>query len=234
MLVAGELFAGQWGVNDGLRFNGSLSSDENNDTSAECSNLCPEGLHVDTNNGSIYRSATLILYLNDIASECGGATVFPLANTKENDPTLAAAKRLLQDNVEHTRGAAGSTGVLPHNEEDMLLLEEIIGGDGTNTVVRVQPQAGRLCIFFSRTADGEIDARSWHGGERLLLDNHNNNNNEITEKNILTLFKEVYYGKEHPDTYDNEGSFETYLAPQIAEQRQLLQDIAKHHAHYFV
>jgi hypothetical protein len=57
-LVASELFAGQWGVNDGLRYNAASSSDANNDNS-ELSSL-PEGLHVDTNNNSIFRSVTII------------------------------------------------------------------------------------------------------------------------------------------------------------------------------
>jgi hypothetical protein len=246
-LVAGELFAGQWGANDGLRFNSASSLDANNndDIMSEegfCSSS-PEGLHVDTNNDSTFRSVTAILYLNDVPSECGGATVFPLANAKADDPAFAAAQRLLGDRIAHTRGAAGSTGhVRPSQEADAGLLERTVGDMSRG--LRIQPQAGRLCIFFSRTADGAVDARSWHGGERLLRNNNNNNNDSnleresdttSTEKRILTLFKEVCYGASllRPDTYDD-ASFEAYLAPQIAEQRQALQVLAQSHACFFV
>jgi hypothetical protein len=229
-LVAGELFAGQWGKNDGLRFNEASSSDANNDELSECSNS-PEGLHVDTNNESTFRSVTAILYLNDVKSECGGATVFPLANAKDDDPALVAAKRLLEDRIAHTRGAAGSTGfVMPSQEADALLLEQTVGASPSRSGLSIQPQAGRLCVFFSRTADGEVDPRSWHGGERLKRDFECGD--KTTEKRILTLFKEVYYGKLHPETYDT--SFEAYLAPQIAEQRQALQVLAQSHASFFV
>jgi 2OG-Fe(II) oxygenase superfamily len=223
-LVASELFAGQWGVNDGLRYNTASSSDANNDIS-ELSSL-PEGLHVDTNNNSIFRSVTVILYLNDVAAECGGATVFPLANAKDHNPVLTAARRLMVDQIAHTRGAAGSTGVMVSHEADASLLEGSVAD--TERGLRIQPQAGRLCIFFSRDAHGEIDPRSWHGGERL----RNNVGNVATDKHILTLFKEVYYGTLRPETYDT--SFEQYLAPQIAEQRTALQHLAQTHAGCFV
>jgi hypothetical protein len=259
-LVAGELFAGQWGANDGLRFNAASSLDANNNNNdddllsseeggSSSSSSSPEGLHVDTNNDSTFRSVTAILYLNDVASECGGATLFPLANAPADDPALAAAQRLLDDRIAHTRGAAGSTGhVLPTQEADASLLERTVADRSRG--LRIQPQTGRLCIFFSRTADGAVDARSWHGGERLLRNNNNNNNNNnleeredrdtttstttTTEKRILTLFKEVCYGTVHPDTYDDDTSFEAYLAPQIAEQRQALQLLAQSHACFFV
>jgi len=232
-LVAGELFAGQWGPHDGLRFNQASSSDANNNANANANanNNAPEGLHVDTNNDSTFRSVTVILYLNDVPPECGGATVFPLANAHHDDPALGAARRLLKDGLAHTRGAAGSKGVLESREADALLLERTVGLDlGTSCGLRVQPQAGRLCIFFSRTADGEVDARSWHGGERLVR----GLGEETTEKRILTLFKEVYYGELRPDTFETETSFEAYLAPQIAEQRQALQVLAQSHASFFV
>lgn len=223
--IAGELFAGQWGPNDGLRFNQASSSDANNDISSL--STCPEGLHVDTNNDSIFRSVTAILYLNDISSECGGATIFPLANVAEADPIIAAAQRLLGEQIAHTRGAASSTGILPARGADAALLEERVG---TLDGLRIQPEAGRLCIFFSRMDNGEIDPRSWHGGERLCPELSVDGEMAI-EKRILTLFKEVHYGKAHPGEYDT--TFESYLAPQIKEQRRMLQDLAQSHAQFF-
>ena len=76
-LISRELFEGQWGDNDAVRVNASSSSDPHNDGSARVS--YPDGLHVDTNNNATFRSATCILYLNDIAPESGGATIFPLS-----------------------------------------------------------------------------------------------------------------------------------------------------------
>jgi len=228
--VASELFAGQWGKNDGLRFNKASSSDANNKKSADHS-CYPEGLHVDTNNDSIYRSVTLILYLNDVPVECGGATAFPLAGVEKGDSLLDASNRLLKGGVGHTRGRAteeglsngGECGVLlPSQEADALFLEQQKQQSSSRGGVCVAPQEGRLCIFFSRTSDGEIDPRSWHAGERLI-----GHHGTITEKKILTLFKEVSYGTtlQHPE--DETESLEDYLAPQIAEQREAPQALAR-------
>ena len=79
-LISRELFEGQWGDNDAVRVNASSSSDPHNDGSARVS--YPDGLHVDTNNNATFRSATCILYLNDIAPEYGGATIFPLSGAR--------------------------------------------------------------------------------------------------------------------------------------------------------
>jgi hypothetical protein len=223
--IAGELFAGQWGPNDGLRFNQASSSDANNDVSSL--STCPEGLHVDTNNDSTFRSVTAILYLNDISPECGGATIFPLANVAEADPAFAAAQRLLGQQIAHTRGSASSSGILPAHQADARLLEARVG---TSDGLRIQPEAGRLCIFFSRMDNGQIDPRSWHGGERLCPELFVDGETAI-EKRILTLFKEVHYGKSHPGEY--ETTFESYLAPQINEQRRMLQALAQSHAQFF-
>jgi len=75
-LISCELFNGQWGANDALRVNCTKSTDPQNNSSASTASSYPEGLHVDTNNHAIFRSVTCILYLNDLAPECGGATIF--------------------------------------------------------------------------------------------------------------------------------------------------------------
>jgi hypothetical protein len=65
---------------------------------------------------------------------------------------------------------------------------------GTAAVgLRVQPVTGRLCVFFSRTADGGVDPRGWHGGERLRGSPRQeaSTSQPPTEKRIMTLFKEV-------------------------------------------
>ena len=112
-----------------------------------------------------------------------------------------------------------------------------------------QPRAGSLLIFFSRTADGEIDPRSWHGGERLRpLPSRTSSEavpvhareahgeaapsaSAVTEKRILTLFKEVDYANtlRWPAGCGSQ-TFESYLAPQIAEQRRHLQELAEVYA----
>ena len=223
-LVAGELFAGQWGAKDGIRFNSASSTDANNDVAAHVS--YPDGLHVDTNNEATYRSVTMILYLNDVDEAHGGATIFPIADAAADDPAVTAAATLLNGGVTHTRGAVTAGGVVPAElERDGMTLEARVD----DSILKIQPQAGRLCIFFSRTSDGAIDPYSWHGGERLR--------GEGTGKHILTLFKEVHYGAGGPvrDPSDTTaGSFEAFLAPQVAEQRRYLEELAKAHEPYFV
>ena len=88
-LISRELFEGQWGDNDAVRVNASSSSDPHNDGSARVS--YPDGLHVDTNNNATFRSATCILYLNDIAPESGGATIFPLSGCSALSKKLGSA-----------------------------------------------------------------------------------------------------------------------------------------------
>lgn len=220
-MIASELFHGHWGPNDGLRRDHRSFSDTNSDTNnSDNDSLLPEGLHVDTNNDSIMRSVTAILYLNNV--EKGGATVFPLADCADDDPAFVAATRLLASDATHTRGSAGSASV---QSDDASLLEAAATIEEKG--LHIQPETGRLLLFFSRTADGAIDPRSWHGGARL----------QSPVKNILTLFKEGYYNNDEnvdTTTFDsNVSSLQDYLAPQVAEQRQRLQDLAAEHACYF-
>lgn len=222
-LVSHEFFNGQWGKKDNVRLAASSSSDSNNDGSARAT--YPEGLHVDTNNDARFRSVTCILYLNDVVPQCGGATVFPLADVAEAHLGLCASRALLAEKVMHTRQSSGALpedGVaVPPTLSDSALLETCTD----ESVLRIQPRAGSLMIFFTRTDDGEIDPRSWHGGERLRDATHPD---AVTEKHILTLFKEVHYKDDLlPWPYGCAGqSFESYIAPQIAQQRRRLQDLA--------
>jgi hypothetical protein len=214
-LVSHELFNGQWGAKDNIRLAASSSSDSNNDGSARVS--YPEGLHVDTNNDAKFRSATCILYLNDVAPACGGATIFPLADAVEADLGLCASRALLDEQVTHTRQTMTPSS---------LISSELLEGRIDDSLLRIQPRAGRLMIFFSRTDDGEIDSRSWHGGERLR---DGAKPSVATEKHIMTLFKEVSY-KDHMLPWPHgcgDQSFESYLAPQIAQQRRHLEALAE-------
>ena len=102
-LISCELFNGQLGANDALRVNCTKSTDPQNNSTASIASSYPEGLHVDTNNHAIFRSVTCILYLNDLAPECGGATIFPLAQSAETDTMLCASRALLGQRCMHTR-----------------------------------------------------------------------------------------------------------------------------------
>jgi hypothetical protein len=212
------LFQGQESEMDGLLFNQASSRDH-----SESSGDFPDGLHMDTNGQCMFRHVTAILYLNDVPEECGGATVFPLARTLPADPALAASRRLLAERISHTRSRSCDEAGL---QADAKLLESRGVGsnyDGANpdteTAIRIQPKAGRLLVFFSRDSNGEEDPGAWHAGERLY-DRSSESSGLVTEKRILTLFKQVDY-------YDQpsrvESTFEAFLSPQIREQQKWLQ-----------
>ncbi|KAL7549547.1 hypothetical protein ACHAWF_012815 [Thalassiosira exigua] len=95
--------------------------------------LLPDGLHVDTNNGKLFRHVTAILYLTDDSGgpEGGGGTTFPLAvprggvggrDPREDDrlgELRGAARRLLDRGVHHTKADVGAG-----DEEDGRVLED--------------------------------------------------------------------------------------------------------------
>ena len=207
-LVGSELFEGQWGAGDRLMY------------ATTTTDRYAEGLHLDTNNGQTFRTVTAILYLTDVAEDAGGATCFPLAGLDAGHAALEAADRLLAAGVMHTRGERGSSGLTGTSQVDAATLEGLEHGE----MLRVQPVAGKLCIFFSRTDDGEVDPAAWHGGEELLA-----SVDENRVKRICTIFKELdYEGKPRAETYEA-----SYGAPQISRQRQHLLGIARNHAQFF-
>ncbi|CAB9510246.1 expressed unknown protein [Seminavis robusta] len=217
-LIADLLFQGQENELDGLLFNAANSQQHTTKP------VYPDGLHMDTNGQCLFRHVTCILYLNTIPEECGGATVFPLARALPNDPALLASQRLLDENISHTNSRAVQEAGLT---AEANLLESRIGTNyaantGDQTAIKIQPKAGRLLIFFSRTATGHQDPRAWHSGERIVS---SRSSARITEKRILTLFKEVAYtdkpGEANPGVAQT--TFEGYLAPLIQQQQQWLQ-----------
>lgn len=218
-LVSDLLFNGQESELDGLLFNYASSRDHADKS------IYPDGLHMDTNGACMFRHVTAILYLNDVPTECGGATVFPIARSLPNDPALAASRRLLAEKISHTRSRGCENAGL---DAEARLLETRVGTNflenpGTETAVAVQPKAGRLLLFFSRCAindrisHGGEDPRAWHAGERLY-----DSGSTPTEKRILTLFKQVDYSSDYEPSL-SETTFENFLAPQIREQQQWLQ-----------
>ena len=66
-------------------------------------------------------------------------------------------------------------------------------------------------------------------------DNGHDDDATATHKDIMTLFKEVHYmdGRAAWDVDTSDESFETYLAPQVAEQRRYLEALAEDHARFF-
>lgn len=212
--VSDDLFNGQESEMDGLLFNLASSLDH-----AASEGPYPDGLHMDTNNQCLNRHVTCILYLNDVPDECGGATVFPLARTLPSDSVVEASRRLLADKISHTRQKMNQ-----QLKADAQLLEErlpqtdFLDNPDTSTAIRIQPKAGRLLVFFSRDSNGHEDPRTWHAGEKIKPDD----NNQVIEKRILTLFKEV-----HSDDADKvrskECSLEAYVAPMVDKQRKWLQ-----------
>ena len=169
-------------------------------------NLLPDGLHVDTNNGMLFRHITAILYLTDNIDDdenvIGGGTTFPLAiqqgnddyNREQSEVLLTSAKNLLLNGIHHTKGDENqddnSDGRVLENAAMQVFCRdtkqirhetETSSEDG----VRVMPRVGKLIYFHNVDDDGLSDAFSFHGGEELL------SHTVETKKSILVFFKEV-------------------------------------------
>ncbi len=180
--------------------------------------LLPDGCHVDTNNGKLFRHITAILYLTDNASDdcCfGGGTTFPLAmpwklggdaatETKMNDHALLlnSATRLLERKIHHTKADIDQSpnsdgrrlemaGVDSFNRDHAM--KNIAPASYNNMGLRVMPQAGRLIFFHNINDDGMPDATSFHGGEELIniLADQPTNRSVGRTKEILVFFKEI-------------------------------------------
>jgi hypothetical protein len=231
--VADLLFDGQESELDGLLFNTDSSQNHNDINSGPY----PHGVHMDTNGQVLFRHVTCILYLNTVPIECGGATVFPLARCRTDntdDVALAGSRLLLAEKISHTRSPAVAT--VPGAAAAARAIESRVHDDGSSaqrhydpnadtdavaTALRIQPQAGRLLVFFSRDEHGAEDAQAWHAGERLRSSS-SSSKVVVVEKRILTLFKQVDYGTVNNIPYRAQTTFEEYLAPQIQRQQQSL------------
>mmetsp|Transcript_22458 Transcript_22458/g.51433 ORF Transcript_22458/g.51433 Transcript_22458/m.51433 type:complete len:349 (-) Transcript_22458:110-1156(-) len=151
--------------------------------------LLPEGLHVDTNNSHLFRYVTALIYLSGEGDAGGGATVFPLAlpiGVREADTDgLSAARTLLSNNVHHTRwtdAPADLAGILEGEAAKTFVCR---GNSSSASGIRVVPKRGRICLFYTRTAEsGEIDPRSYHGPEAVY-------DSFGKTKTVLTAFREI-------------------------------------------
>lgn len=174
--------------------------------------LLPDGCHVDTNNGKLFRHVTAILYLTDNESnDCsfGGGTTFPLAKpwiggdvaTDEemyDDALLNSATRLLERNIQHTKRDTDQSANSDGRRIEMAGIDTFDRDHAKNDALnnkglRVMPQAGRLIFFHNINDDGMSDATSFHGGEELVSIPANQQFSLYAKrtKNILVFFKEV-------------------------------------------
>lgn len=242
------------------------------------SNLLPDGLHLDINNGKLFRHITALLYLTDNHSSnddfvtFGGATTFPFAipcfclpnnktttslplhaTTTTTAPTeectsIESCVRLVKRGIYHTsklqqvlppkNSTAQDVDTLLLLESDRTHIEQAatelflyqqamtitttnnmdLSFPFNNTIlcqsksithgnmgIRMTPQKGRLCIFYSWGDDGRVDPRSFHGGEAIFK-NHISKMNAtstdtastsdtnallVPEKALLSFFKEI-------------------------------------------
>ncbi|KAL3804347.1 hypothetical protein HJC23_011275 [Cyclotella cryptica] len=180
--------------------------------------LLPDGLHVDTNNGKLFRHITAILYLTDngFADDgktivAGGGTSFPLAvpfGSHRDNTRNAAANNLLSRGIHHTK-ADGDQCVESdgRNLEKLSIdaycrdLEHCLGlsmvsGDQimSERGIRVMPSAGKLIYFHNVGDDGTPDPTSFHGGEELAVISDQSEldlNTALQHKSILVFFKEI-------------------------------------------
>lgn len=174
--------------------------------------LLPDGVHVDTNNGKLFRHITAILYLTDNPSSdtfnFGGGTTFPLAMPWSgaddmNDDSLlltSSAKALLERNIQHTKADIDQSTNSDGHRLELACVNTFnrdrekgtFGCDHNNVGVRVTPQAGRLIMFHNVDDAGTPDPTSFHGGEELISirTNQKPTQNEMTKK-ILVFFKEI-------------------------------------------
>ncbi|CAK0839484.1 unnamed protein product [Prorocentrum cordatum] len=148
------------------------------------------GLHVDTN-AAPWRFCTAIIYApgacaaGSIAASAvkgpragagpaglssvqrGGETVFPVAlrpgaaRGEEAPGLAAAAQELLDLGVDHTdKAKVGQGGPAAAAAAQRLLA----AARRTDAGVRVAPEEGTVCVFWTRLDDGEVDCHSWHAG----------------------------------------------------------------------
>lgn len=189
-------------------------------------NVLPNCLHVDNVNDMVYRHISAILYLTDEVSTfdsdsvalVGGATTFPLAipiqntdgegteNFDEdqeawNERVNQAAINLIGANVHHTAISGQREGVfLDQAGFELFQKETNDRKDYThcNRGVRVEPSAGKLCVFHNLLDDGRPDPRVFHGAEAVIGrrkvagDAVTENYTTITDKRVaLVFFKEM-------------------------------------------
>jgi len=156
--------------------------------------LLPDGLHVDTNNGKLFRHLTAILYLTDSVEVggyfvSGGGTTFPLAvpfgekGTGESNKLQDAGRHLLRRGIHHTKGDKSEYSGLIENAALNVFNSHVVKKEtfasnerhGNNSLIetkhcgiRVMPSVGKLIYFHNVDDDGLPDPLSFHCGEELI------------------------------------------------------------------
>jgi hypothetical protein len=179
-----------------------------------------DGVHVDTNNGQLFRHMTIILYLTTNTN--GGATTFPLAKSVESQSLLGtqlvqqhsklmdAAQCLLDNNVHHSHCVSihkntqlqqcgklledAATELFDRQQQQQQQQRNEEGNDDSIPYgIRVTPQAGYICVMSNIRSDGRPDPASFHAGETVYVENGNNSNNPhaTRTKDAITFFKEI-------------------------------------------
>eukprot|EP01118_Nematostelium_gracile_P010018 TRINITY_DN3405_c0_g1_i2.p1 TRINITY_DN3405_c0_g1~~TRINITY_DN3405_c0_g1_i2.p1 ORF type:complete len:270 (-),score=52.31 TRINITY_DN3405_c0_g1_i2:123-932(-) len=131
-------------------------------------------LHVDTNR-RFFRYATALVYLNTLPKEHFGHTCFPFAGADEKSPVIQSSRYLLKSDIHHTIRASAGPSSITGAAKRMVNFSNLQHG------VQVEPQVGKLILFYTRDQNGDIDPFSWHGGVDVLG----------TGKWTMQLFKEV-------------------------------------------
>ncbi|CAE8633781.1 unnamed protein product [Polarella glacialis] len=170
-------------------------------TGSSCTVAEHLGLHVDTN-AAPWRFCTAIIYLSSLGDGLeGGETVFPAAlplggealPSEASERAVEAAGRLLELGIVHTDKALS-----PSAREAARELLDAARPEGPG--LRVKPEEGSVCIFWTRQDDGEIDRFSWHGGAPVAQDaagGGGQNSQPSDWKWTLQKFKEVPVSVRH-------------------------------------
>ena len=130
-------------------------------TADECADKFCTALHVDTNQGGVYRCATVLIYLHEIGAAVGGETRFPLVGAPKHSPLREAAERLAR---------LGVTAFTPSEDVEWppLACRRALhrAAELDEVGMHVKPQKGLAAVFWTHTKEG-LDPYSWHAGARL-------------------------------------------------------------------
>ena len=201
--------------------------------------LLPDGLHVDTNNGKLFRHITAILYLTDDGFStnevggyfvAGGGTTFPLAvpfgkkGTGESNKQQDAGKHLLRRGIHHTKGDKSEyTGLIDNAalnvfnshvvKKETVASNERHGNNSlietTLTGIRVMPSMGKLIYFHNLDDDGLPDPLSFHCGEELIT-LHPNDADPINLSILANTKRILVFFKEIPMQTFLDGGRESF------------------------
>ena len=122
---------------------------------------------------------TVLVYLNDVHDTDGGETVFPVANASAG--IQSAAGELAKAGVHHTFDKCDDKPRLAAATKIVnAQAEKVAKGDGG---IKVAPQRGAACVFYTMGPSGAIDGASFHFGASVMA--------PCAGKWTLQFFKEI-------------------------------------------